>query len=96
MTPASHEPTARFTDTQDMLAFGIKCGLGRATQELASQQLRERFPDHSARLEGLIFWMSVRMALSLLGLQLAQQVSKPALAGRIQDGQPGRASRQHH
>ena len=91
--PSRSEPTMpdrsiappRFTDTREVLEYGIKLGLGKATQEQALRQLKQRFPEHAEMFDNPMFLSGLKLALPLVGIQLAQQLSNEKLSARILD-----------
>lgn len=79
----------RFTDTRELLEYGVKLGIGKATQQQAINQLKERFPEHAEMFENPMFLAGMKMALPLVGIQLAQQLSNDKLSQRILDASQG-------
>lgn len=86
---ASAEDAGRFTDTRDLLAYGVKLGLGKATQEQAIRQLQQRFPEQAELFRNPMFLAGIKMALPLVGIQLAQQLSSAALSEKLRDASQG-------
>lgn len=85
----SDEASQRFNDTRELLEYGIKLGVGKATQEQAIEQLKDRFPEQAELFNNPMFLSGMKMALPLLGIQLAQQLSNDMLSARIHDASQG-------
>jgi hypothetical protein len=79
----------RFADTRELLEYGVKLGIGKASQDQAIQQLKERFPEQAELFDNPMFLSGMKMALPLVGIQLAQQISNDALSDRILDASQG-------
>jgi len=79
----------RFADTRELLEYGVKLGIGKATQDQAISQLKERFPEQAEMFDNPMFLAGMKMTLPLVGIQLAQQISNEKLAGRILDASQG-------
>jgi hypothetical protein len=86
---APQQEQQRFTDTRELVEYGVKLGIGKATQDKALRQLQERFPEQAAMFDNPMFLAGMKMALPLIGIQLAQQLSSPALSNRILDASQG-------
>ncbi|MEL6349524.1 MAG: hypothetical protein AAFV53_40855 [Myxococcota bacterium] len=90
-TPAAPPTTTqpRFADTRELLAYGVKLGAGKAVQAKAIRQLQQRFPQHAEMLDNPAFLAGLKMALPLLGVQLAQQLRNPAVSRKVLDASQG-------
>ena len=84
-----HTDSARFSDTRALLAYGVKLGLGKAAQEQAIAQLQQQLPEQAALLDNPMFLAGLKMALPLVGIQLAQHLRSEALADRVRDASQG-------
>ncbi|MEL6347549.1 MAG: hypothetical protein AAFV53_30860 [Myxococcota bacterium] len=79
----------RFQDTRDVLSYGVKLGLGKASQALALKQLKARFPQHASMFDDPLFLAGVKMALPLLGIQLAHRLRDQSIAAQLLDASQG-------
>lgn len=83
---AAAPPDGRlFHGTREVVAYGVQLGLGKATQEQAIQALRERFPEHAPLFDDPVFLAGLKLALPLLGIQLANHIRDPRISGKLLD-----------
>ncbi|MEL6344301.1 MAG: hypothetical protein AAFV53_14375 [Myxococcota bacterium] len=83
------DPAPRFSDTQSLLAYGVKLGVAKAAQEQAINQLKKRFPDQAEMLDNPAFLAGMKMALPLIGIQLAQQLRNEQVSAQVRDASQG-------
>lgn len=87
--PRPQRTSPRFSGTSDVLVYGVKLGIGKAAQDRALQALRARYPQHAALLNNPAFVAGAKLALPLVGLQLAESLRDARFAARLRDACEG-------
>lgn len=75
----------RFDSTKELMQYGVKLGMGKATQEQAIKALQARFPDMAHLFENPMFLAGLKMVVPLMGLQLAGHIKSEGIAAKVTD-----------
>jgi len=82
---AQSDSGPRFDSTKELMQYGVKLGLGKAAQEQAIEQLKERFPTQAAMFDNPMFLAGLKMAVPLMGLQLAGHIKSDRISTKVTD-----------